>query len=309
MAIKISGTEVIGDGKQFIQTKGADVASATELLVLTDGNTFDVTGTTTIATIEHTANAWAVGSRIELQFDAALTLTHHATDLILFGGADITVAAGDTATFQKIATGDWQMYAFNGISSTADWEAGTSTKPSLTSPANVLATVAALGPSEFVEFETPFDFSIDGLQTGINSTNFEDGYEYMIRVEGVKLTALATMEFGLYLDTDVAWHGSSITWVTTSGTGDDLHGWVRLNSARQSTDSKLIEYGVNTDANYTSGADDSINFLDNNGSQKAGSKMYMFATAQKIRRIRIINDIATTMKAGKIIMLRRRVFE
>lgn len=92
-------------------SKGADVASATELLVLTDGNYFDVTGTTTIATIEDTADAWKVGSLIILQFDGILTLTHSA-DLSLPTAANITTAAGDIAFFQKVASGDWKCVVY-----------------------------------------------------------------------------------------------------------------------------------------------------------------------------------------------------
>lgn len=84
--------------------KGADIASAAALTLGTDGNFFDVTGTTTITSI----NTWHVGGRVLLQFDGALTLTHHATDLILPGAANITTAAGDTAEFVEYAAGDWR---------------------------------------------------------------------------------------------------------------------------------------------------------------------------------------------------------
>lgn len=56
-------------------------------------------GITSIATVE-------VGAAIKLHFDGALTLTHHATDLILPTGANITTAAGDEAEFIEYATGD-----------------------------------------------------------------------------------------------------------------------------------------------------------------------------------------------------------
>ena len=42
-----------------------------------------------------------------MQFDAACLLTHHATDLKLPGGANITTAAGDVAEFIEYATGDY----------------------------------------------------------------------------------------------------------------------------------------------------------------------------------------------------------
>ncbi|MCP5037160.1 MAG: hypothetical protein GY945_06115 [Rhodobacteraceae bacterium] len=93
-------------------SKGADVASATELLLLTDGNSFDITGTTTVATIEDSADAFGIGSLIMLQFDGALILTHHATDLILPGAANITTVAGDIALFKKYASGDWRCISY-----------------------------------------------------------------------------------------------------------------------------------------------------------------------------------------------------
>lgn len=73
--------------------KGTDIASATPT-VPTDGDYFDVTGTTTIGTI-----TVAVNRHFFLQFDGALELTHDATNLDLPGEASITTAAGDVAEF------------------------------------------------------------------------------------------------------------------------------------------------------------------------------------------------------------------
>ncbi len=84
--------------------KGADIASATALVIGTDGNYFDVTGTVTITSI----TTVGVGVVVKLHFDGALILTHHATDLVLMGGANITTAAGDEAEFIEYATGDWR---------------------------------------------------------------------------------------------------------------------------------------------------------------------------------------------------------
>lgn len=85
--------------------KGADVASASALTLGTDGNYFDITGTTTITSI----GSLGVGTWVKLHFDGALTLTHHATDLVLAGGANITTAAGDEIEFAEYASGDWRM--------------------------------------------------------------------------------------------------------------------------------------------------------------------------------------------------------
>lgn len=101
-----------GDANTFTKTqtwtKGSDVASATAL-TLGDGNYFDITGTTAIESIA----TKGVGTVVKLHFDGALTLTHHATDLILPGGADITTAAGDEAELIEYATGDWRLTSYS----------------------------------------------------------------------------------------------------------------------------------------------------------------------------------------------------
>jgi len=92
------------NSKQVRWSKGADISSATALTLGADGNYFDVTGTTTITSIV----TLAVGTVVKVHFDAILTLTHHATNLILPGGANITTAAGDEAEFVEYASGDWR---------------------------------------------------------------------------------------------------------------------------------------------------------------------------------------------------------
>ncbi len=98
------GGDLDCNGSQIQWSKGADVASATALVLLTDGNYFDVTGTVTITSFNTTGGP---GTQIKLHFIAACTLTHHATDLKLPGGANILTAAGDTAEFIEYAAGDY----------------------------------------------------------------------------------------------------------------------------------------------------------------------------------------------------------
>ena len=74
--------------------KGSDIASANTLTVGTDGNYFDITGTTQINTLTVAANR-----EFTFQFDGALVLQHHASNLDLPGEANITTAAGDVASF------------------------------------------------------------------------------------------------------------------------------------------------------------------------------------------------------------------
>ena len=96
------------NSKQINLSKGADVASAGTLTLGTDGNYFDITGTTTITSIA----TLGIGTQVTLHFDGALTLTHHATDLILPSGANITTAAGDEFTFVEYASGDWRCIGY-----------------------------------------------------------------------------------------------------------------------------------------------------------------------------------------------------
>ena len=96
-------------------SKGADVASASTLTLGTDGNYFDITGTTTITSI----GSLGIGTVVMLHFDGILTLTHNATDLILPGGVDITTTSGDEAIFVEYASGDWRCVAYTKASGKA----------------------------------------------------------------------------------------------------------------------------------------------------------------------------------------------
>ena len=94
------------DGTQYVLlnpqtfTQGADVASATTTnLDTATGNYVHITGTTAITGI-----TLSQGRECKVVFDGALTFTNGAS-LILPGGANITTAAGDTATLRGEASG------------------------------------------------------------------------------------------------------------------------------------------------------------------------------------------------------------
>ena len=103
-----SGTGGVKIGDYLVQTKGSDISSATSLTLGKDGNLFDVTGTTTITSI----GAQGIGSIVTLQFDAALTFTHHSTNLILPGAVNIITAAGDIAVMYEYASADWRCVSY-----------------------------------------------------------------------------------------------------------------------------------------------------------------------------------------------------
>jgi hypothetical protein len=81
------------NGNYIQMQRGADIASASPLVVDTDGDQFDVTGTTSFSVMTVAADR-----RFVLHFDGILTMTHGAS-LDLPGAANITTAAGDIGTF------------------------------------------------------------------------------------------------------------------------------------------------------------------------------------------------------------------
>jgi hypothetical protein len=69
-----------------------------------------VTGTTAIASFGTQPNRLKF-----VRFAGALTLTHHATSLILPGAANIATAAGDTAIFASDASGNWRCWHYSNL--------------------------------------------------------------------------------------------------------------------------------------------------------------------------------------------------
>jgi len=99
----------------YMQTeKGGDISSASPLVIDTDGDYFDVTGTTNYA-----AMTVAADRQFTLQFDGALTMTHHATNLDLPGAANITTAAGDVGVFQSTGANTVQCISYTKADGTA----------------------------------------------------------------------------------------------------------------------------------------------------------------------------------------------
>ena len=116
--------------KALLHVKALDVASADAITLTDRGNTFDITGTTTINHI-NTTN-WGVGGMVILQFDGAVTLTHNAGSLagsegniILSGNQNYTTTAGDILTFVLHDSTTWREVSRNALIDTThtlqDW--------------------------------------------------------------------------------------------------------------------------------------------------------------------------------------------
>ena len=91
-------------------TRGADIASASELPISSDGDFFHVTGTTGITSF----SSLGVGMQVVLEFNAVVTLTHNGTSLILPGNTDYTTTEGDTARFVEDSLGNWRCINIQG---------------------------------------------------------------------------------------------------------------------------------------------------------------------------------------------------
>jgi hypothetical protein len=103
-----------------MMVKGADVPSEAALFTTsgfpTDGRYFDITGTNDITSILASgavdgAGAAITGTVIGLHFNSVLTISDDGTNLVLPGGIDYTVEAGEEVVFVEYAAGDWRMIA------------------------------------------------------------------------------------------------------------------------------------------------------------------------------------------------------
>ena len=126
--------DIVGNGddlgdhiatRSLKQIKGTDVASADAITLQADGNTFDVTGTTTINHI--TSTNWIVGSVMILHFDGAVTLTNNAgglsgaeCNILLSGDVNYTTSAGDILTLLLHDSTNWQEISRNSSGSVSD---------------------------------------------------------------------------------------------------------------------------------------------------------------------------------------------
>jgi len=99
--------------------KGANVASATATELGADGNTFRITGTTTIVTIVTTD--WSTGSVIHLNFAGVLTVTNGtgAGAIRLGDQANMTTAAEDTLSLFYNGT-EWVEISRSSVGGGAD---------------------------------------------------------------------------------------------------------------------------------------------------------------------------------------------
>ena len=112
-AAGFSGSLELINGR-LVRNQGADVASANNLVLGTDGNVFEITGTTQINLISNIR--WKNGAMITLLFTSTPTVKHNqATSttnitIQLAGAADFVATAGDTLTLVLSEIGGTQAW-------------------------------------------------------------------------------------------------------------------------------------------------------------------------------------------------------
>lgn len=91
------------------EAPAATIASASTVNIgAASANTINVTGTTTITAFDSIAD----GAARRVVFSGALTLTYNATSLILPTAASIVTAAGDSAEFLSLGSGNWKCVQY-----------------------------------------------------------------------------------------------------------------------------------------------------------------------------------------------------
>ena len=250
IAAKGTGLIKLNDLVKF--TMGNDIASAGALTLGTDGNMFDITGTTTVTSI----GTIGIGALVILQFDGALTLTHHATDLILPGGANITTAAGDIAVFYEYASGDWRCISYQ-VAAVAPGGGGAFEKIAHTD-------ASAASNTDFTGL-TAHDYYMLILDAVVMSTtarlqlrfSTDNGSTFDADANDYKTFAHGISRSGTAINNNDAGGGSSgydiILVPSTSYNSSGAHGIVTMTNFRRASQVKEAQWTLTHDVNAGSG--------------------------------------------------------
>ena len=214
--------------KSMYWAKGADIASASPLVIGSDGNYFDVTGTTGFAAMTVPA-----GLTFMLQFDGILTLTHHATNLNLPGGANITTAAGDRMICFATAANTVHVLDYSFADAR---EFVPSPKGSIATTSGTSVTLASSIPSWVKAISIGFtSISTNGTSTpivqlgdagGLEATGYtgaivSDGSQGQLSTGFLIMTAANVAAAGSISGGILLIKGTSNRWFCTGGTGRD----------------------------------------------------------------------------------------
>lgn len=296
--------------------KGADItAAATTDLGTATGNTVDVTHSTGTTAITSLGGAsLQAGTEIETRFvisDGTLTLTHHATNLYLAGGANITLANGDVIRWRKMhsSNAEWKMvggWRADGSSwavppSQAEAEAGTATTPRPWTAERVAQAIAALGASGSATLGTVVDtstgatsYTVTGLPSGVKKIAFAYGG---ISTNGTASVQIRVGPSGGVVNSGYAgavYDGTSATLKTDGFYIDDFGAAAVVRHGRG--DMQLIDASTNTWS-----WDTKTLSSDSNRAMRSGAGTISLAGA--LERFQIIANGTDTFDAGKLNIL------
>jgi hypothetical protein len=239
------GGDLDCNGSQIQWSKGADVIAGAALPVLTDGNYFDVTGTTTITSINTTGG---IGTQIKLHFDAALLLTHGST-LVLPGAANYTTAAGDEFEFVEFAVGEYRCTGYvlaSGEAIVGGAGGGSWTEHSVVTPGAVSTITFGSIPAGVVEItvgfnqvsgDSPTELIIQiGDSGGMESTNYDSALLCRMASGGNSLNATSS---GFRLGDGTA--GTAYSGFVTLKLIDESNNTWGISSVLKSSDGATLE--------------------------------------------------------------------
>lgn len=170
--------------------KGADIASASTInLTTATGNAVHVTGTTQIDAVTLGSGMWRL-----VIFDGALTLTHHATNNNLPGGANITTAANDRALYWADGTTVYCAF-YMPAAGYQGKDAELTAIAGLTSAANKVPMFSGSGTATLLDFKDEDNMASDSA-TAVPSQQSVKAYADSIKgtiVQVVEATPIVTV--------------------------------------------------------------------------------------------------------------------
>lgn len=251
--------------------KGSDLASSTPLVIGTDGDYFDVTGTTGFSVMTVDANRL-----FRLQFDGILTIIHGAS-INLPGGVNFTTAVGDEITFFSTSANTVRLVSISKADGTSVKNTGfiIGTPQSTTSGTTKIFTGIPAGVKQI-------NFNFDNLSlNGTNSIliNIGDsggietlGYDSVsidIAASGI-LTYFGNTGFALYSDSSSSDFNGNFslfllnetlnTWVSShnfyKGSSD-----ISTGSGRKSLSSTLSQLQISGNGSSFDGGEINISYI------------------------------------------------